>query len=61
MNADEKAKLQQRYQSAAEKAVETKGPEERSRASKMASWTRVHGKDDAKNPYSKENYRPRSS
>ena len=39
------------------KAARTKGREERSRAALMANWTRKHGKDDAKNPYSRENYR----
>ena len=38
-------------------AAETKGPEERNRAALMAAWTRKHGKNDALNPYSKENVR----
>ena len=38
------------------KAARTKGPEERTRAALMANWTRKHGKDDARNPYSRENY-----
>jgi hypothetical protein len=42
--------------SPAQKAVETKGKDERSRAAHMANWTRQNGKDDAKNPYSRENY-----
>jgi hypothetical protein len=40
-------------------AVATKGSSERSRASRMAGWTRLHGKDDAANPFSKQNTRPR--
>jgi hypothetical protein len=39
------------------KAAETKGAEERSREAKAAAWTREHGKDDSKNPYSMENYK----
>jgi predicted RNase H-like HicB family nuclease len=38
------------------KAAHTKGPEERTRAAFMANWTRQHGKNDAKNPYSRQNY-----
>jgi hypothetical protein len=41
---------------AGRKAVDTKGPVERSRISSMANWTMKHGKNDAENPYSKENY-----
>jgi hypothetical protein len=37
------------------KAAETKGPIERKRAARMAAWTRKHGKDDAKNPHSRQN------
>jgi hypothetical protein len=37
------------------KAAETKGPEERKRAANMAAWTKKHGKNDATNPYSKQN------
>jgi hypothetical protein len=44
-----------RRKEAARKAVETKGPSERRRAAKMASWTRKHGKNDALNPFSKAN------
>ena len=40
-------------------AVSTKGPRERSRSSRMANWTMRHGKDDAANPYSKQNMLPR--
>jgi hypothetical protein len=43
------------------KAAETKGPSERSRAAKMAAWTRKHGKNDAENPFSKENASRRTS
>jgi hypothetical protein len=41
---------------AARKAVDTKGPVERSRATRMRNWTVQYGKNDAKNPYSKANY-----
>jgi len=41
------------------RAVTTKGPRERSRSSRMANWTMRHGKDDAANPYSKQNMLPR--
>ncbi len=41
------------------KSAETKGPDELSRAGKMAAWTKQHGKNDAKNPYSKANMRQR--
>jgi hypothetical protein len=40
---------------AARKAVETKGPDELSRAARQAAWTRKHGKDDAANPHSRMN------
>jgi hypothetical protein len=49
-----------RRREAARKAVETKGPSERHRAAKMASWTRKHGKNDAMNPFSKANANPSS-
>jgi len=39
----------------AQKAADTKGPIERKRAAQMAAWTRKHGKDDAKNPHSRQN------
>src|SRR5258707_818951 len=54
MDAGEQAKRKRR--AAALKAAETKGPEERSRTAKMAIYTMRHGKNDAQNPYSKENY-----
>ena len=39
------------------KAAITKGPIELSRAAKAAAWTRQNGKrDDANNPYSRQNY-----
>lgn len=38
-----------------EKARDTKGPIERKRAARMAAWTRKHGKDDARNPHSRDN------
>jgi hypothetical protein len=37
------------------KAAATKGAIERSRASRMANWTRKYGKNDAENPHSKVN------
>jgi hypothetical protein len=40
---------------AAQKAVDTKGPIERKREALMAAWTKKHGKDDAKNPHSRQN------
>jgi hypothetical protein len=39
-----------------QKAAETKGRIERVREAKMAAWTRKNGKNDALNPYSKQNY-----
>ena len=41
---------------AGQKAAETKGSIERVREAKMAAWTRKNGKNDARNPYSKQNY-----
>ncbi len=41
------------------KAIETKGKIELERAGKMAAWTRQNGKNDAENPYSKENFYPK--
>jgi len=46
----------QKASAAAFKANETSGPKERSRKAKMANWTRTHGKDDDKNPFSFQNY-----
>jgi hypothetical protein len=37
------------------KSARTKGPIERKRAAQAAAWTKKHGNDDAKNPYSKRN------
>jgi predicted RNase H-like HicB family nuclease len=48
--------MNSKHRQAGLKAAETKGPEERTRAAFMANWTRKHGKDDAKNPYSRQNY-----
>jgi hypothetical protein len=45
-----------RNQLAGLKAAATKGEEERRRAALMANWTRRHGKDDERNPYTKANY-----
>jgi hypothetical protein len=55
MTSDRERKLRQRL--AGYKAAETKGPEERSREAYMAAWTKKHGKDDAANPYSRQNWR----
>jgi hypothetical protein len=41
---------------AGQKAAGTKGRIERVREAKMAAWTRKNGKNDALNPYSKQNY-----
>jgi hypothetical protein len=41
---------------AGQKAAETKGVIERVREAKVAAWTRKNGKNDALNPYSKQNY-----
>ena len=38
------------------KAANTKGPIERKREALAAAWTKKNGKDDTKNPYSKQNY-----
>jgi hypothetical protein len=58
--APENAPSRKRKQrEAAQKAIDTKGPEELSRAGRMAAWTRKHGKDDTQNPHSKQNSRPR--
>jgi hypothetical protein len=46
----------QKASARASKANQTSGPEERSRKAKMAIWTRTHGKDDEKNPFSFQNY-----
>jgi hypothetical protein len=48
-----------RRREAALQAADRKGPSERSREAKMAAWTRKHGKNDAANPYSRENANPR--
>ena len=45
-----------KHRQAALKAALTKGLEERRREAKMAAWTRKHGKDDTRNPFSKQNY-----
>jgi hypothetical protein len=54
--SEEDATKKMRRRNAGLKAAETKGPEERKREGLMAAWTRQHGKDDAANPYSKQNY-----
>jgi hypothetical protein len=58
--AAEQEELKRRRRNAGIKAAETKGPEERRREALMAAWTRLHGKNHAANPYSKENYSPSS-
>lgn len=55
---DEQALKKHKQRQAGLKAAETKGAEERSRAAKAAAWTRRHGKDDAANPFSRENQPP---
>jgi hypothetical protein len=45
-----------RPQSPGKKAAATKGRIERVREAKMAAWTRKNGKNDALNPYSKQNW-----
>jgi hypothetical protein len=56
MNAYDEARKRRR-RNAGLKAAETKGPEERKREALMAAWTRQNGKNDAVNPYSKQNWR----
>ena len=41
---------------AGQKAAATKGRIERVREAKMAAWTRKNGKNDAMNPFSKQNF-----
>jgi hypothetical protein len=55
MDADSEAHKRRR-RNAALKAAETKGAEERKREALMAGWTRKNGKNDAANPYSKQNW-----
>jgi uncharacterized protein YdaU (DUF1376 family) len=50
-----KQDLKRKHQAAGFKSAETKGPDEFSRAAKMAAWSRKHGKDNPANPYSKAN------
>lgn len=47
-------KGEKKLKEAGRKAVITKGPEELKRAGKMAAWTKKHGKNDAKNPFTKD-------
>jgi len=56
MNADAETRKRRR-RNAGLKAAETKGPDERRREALMAAWTRKNGKNDAVNPYSKQNRR----
>ena len=46
-----------KHQEAGFKAADTKGPEERHRAAKMAAWSKKNGIGNPDNPFSKENYR----
>jgi hypothetical protein len=48
-----------KWKNAGIKAAETKGPDERKRAAKMAAWTRKHGKNDEQNPYTRREPPPR--
>jgi hypothetical protein len=56
MNTDDEVRKRRR-RNAGLKAAETKGSEERKREALMAAWTRQNGKNDAVNPYSKQNWR----
>jgi len=44
------------YRKAGIEAAKSKGALERRREALMAAWTRKYGKDDLKNPWSKENF-----
>jgi len=55
MTTDHEDRKRKRH-NAGIKAAETKGPEERKREGLMGAWTREHVKNDAENPYSKQNY-----
>ena len=55
-NDDEQIQERKSAKSAGRKAVESKGKIELSRAGKMAAWTKANGKNDAENPFSKQNY-----
>jgi hypothetical protein len=50
-------KGRERMREAGLKASETKGEEGLRRAGLMAAWTRKNGKNDAENPYTKQNYK----
>jgi hypothetical protein len=52
--------LKRKHRLAGIKSAETKGPDELSRAGKMAAWTKEHGKNDGENPYSKANMNRRN-
>jgi hypothetical protein len=54
---EEETATKMRRRNAGLKAAETKGREERKREGLMAAWTRRIGKNDAANPYSKQNWR----
>ena len=56
MDAEDAAKTPRK--AAALKASATKGEAERSRAASKANWTRTHGKDDARNPFTRVNETP---
>ncbi len=53
---DEQTQKRKSARSAGQKTVATKGKLELSRAGKMAAWTKANGKNDAENPFSKQNY-----
>lgn len=59
MNAEDEVRKRRR-RNAGLKAAETKGSEERKREALMAAWTRKNGKNDAANPYAKQNWRGQS-
>ena len=54
MDDEEQRRKKLKQKAAGHKASETKGPDERSRAGKMAAWTKKHGKDDGRNPYTRK-------
>jgi hypothetical protein len=55
-NDNEQMPERKSAKSAGRKSVETKGKIELSRAGKMAAWTKANGKNDAENPFSKQNH-----
>jgi hypothetical protein len=59
MEDEERRRKKLKHIAAGDKASETKGPAERSRAAKAAAWTKKHGKDDAQNPFARKTQSPR--